>query len=293
LGTVSAPVGWDGLASGATCRDCAAGQPSTGLFQLTGTKNHVPAWVEIEQAFEHRALSFCVHALAVSPGCAAACPSCFVFNRVCVLQLCLFSFRFSFLPGGADPFVGMLVVAALAVVLLTLYFLLWKDADPARLKPSDFEWNPDTLGTNPPCISSYSPQFHPLEILATLPRQTGRAHQGEDCHRRCRLLWPRPRRRFHRTLLLPTFPFYSGGGRGGPSSIKTKLRLTPSPSFVLSPTSGTGSRTRCWRWTTTWEAIGITACTRPCTSSRVAIPPSTRTSRCPPTGPTSPRPSKC
>ncbi len=38
---------------------------------------------------------------------------------------------------------------ALGAVALVLYYLMWKDADPASLKPSDFKWNPDNLGTKP------------------------------------------------------------------------------------------------------------------------------------------------
>lgn len=37
----------------------------------------------------------------------------------------------------------------LGAVALVLYYLIWKDADPASLKPSDFKWNPDNLGTSP------------------------------------------------------------------------------------------------------------------------------------------------
>jgi hypothetical protein len=37
----------------------------------------------------------------------------------------------------------------LGAVVLVLYYLMWKDADPSSLKPSDFKWNPDNLGTSP------------------------------------------------------------------------------------------------------------------------------------------------
>lgn len=33
----------------------------------------------------------------------------------------------------------------LGAVVLVLYYLMWKDADPSSLKPSDFKWNPDNL----------------------------------------------------------------------------------------------------------------------------------------------------
>jgi hypothetical protein len=39
------------------------------------------------------------------------------------------------------------LVGLAVVVAALLHYLIWKDADPAALKPSDFKWNPDNLGT--------------------------------------------------------------------------------------------------------------------------------------------------
>jgi hypothetical protein len=53
------------------------------------------------------------------------------------------------------------LVGLAVVVAALLHYLIWKDADPAALKPSDFKWNPDDLGTSAP-----APGVH-LRIFAS------------------------------------------------------------------------------------------------------------------------------